>query len=425
MIFISHRSTDKPFADLIVSFLRACEIKTDQIFCSSLPGNDVKSNISGEIKENLQKSVLNIALLSKGYYESSYCMNEAGIIWYLDTPKQIICMPEINNRLMEGFLNSDNRIHRLDKKSDILAMVDYIRPLFDDFIASRAALDGNVDKLIREYQKEIECRITLVPAAIPTGSNSLENRILTDNFILEELVALKYLYDERTDIFDQHDSSFVAWLSKNKIDIMSSINIAEYLLQSKIAGVYTSDFAGLHSVHLTITSYRELMKLSSKALAILNAALERMKNEDTDAKASASPSVESDNLLDDYIAHGFVDYEILLLKYAYDTSRVKFMCGWQTDRELSKITAWEDVNCIKGLSNKYEDALERLYMRKILVVSAETSSGNIKEYRLSDEGLSWLDNLAPESIKKMGSIVEKFKVIPTSDWEAELPDLPF
>lgn len=69
--------------------------------------------------------------------------------------------------------------------------------------------------------------------------------------------------------------------------------------------------------------------------------------------------------------------------------------------------------------------MERLYMRKILVVSAETSSGNIKEYRLSDEGLSWLDNLAPESIKKMGSVVEKFKVIPTSDWEAELPDLPF
>lgn len=42
IIFISHRSIDKNFADILVDFLCGTGIPKDRIFCSSLPGNDVK-----------------------------------------------------------------------------------------------------------------------------------------------------------------------------------------------------------------------------------------------------------------------------------------------------------------------------------------------------------------------------------------------
>lgn len=49
-IFISHRSCDKSFADLLETFLTTCGIPSEKIFCSSLPGNDILCEISNEIK---------------------------------------------------------------------------------------------------------------------------------------------------------------------------------------------------------------------------------------------------------------------------------------------------------------------------------------------------------------------------------------
>ena len=41
-IFISHRTTDSDIADMLLDFLVATGIDRNKVFCSSLPGNDVK-----------------------------------------------------------------------------------------------------------------------------------------------------------------------------------------------------------------------------------------------------------------------------------------------------------------------------------------------------------------------------------------------
>lgn len=40
-IFISHRTTDKEVADMLLDFLSGTGIPRENIFCSSLPGNDI------------------------------------------------------------------------------------------------------------------------------------------------------------------------------------------------------------------------------------------------------------------------------------------------------------------------------------------------------------------------------------------------
>ncbi len=79
----------------------------DAVFCSSLPGNDINEKISGEVKTALKNSTVNIAILSREYYQSAYCLNEAGVLWYEDVPVIPIALPEINSNNMYGFLNKE------------------------------------------------------------------------------------------------------------------------------------------------------------------------------------------------------------------------------------------------------------------------------------------------------------------------------
>ncbi len=52
-IFISHNTQDKVVADIFVDFLIAVGIPRNEIFCSSLPGNNVRENITAEIRERV------------------------------------------------------------------------------------------------------------------------------------------------------------------------------------------------------------------------------------------------------------------------------------------------------------------------------------------------------------------------------------
>lgn len=158
-IFISHRSVDKKFAEIIEIFLTSCGVPADKIFCSSLPGNDIEEEISREIKINLQQSAINIVLLSKDYYESAYCQNEAGVIWFLDAHKIVIALPEINENCMLGFLNSEYKIRRLDKADDMFSITDIIKRVYPSFIASSAKLKNKIEQLSSQYAQALESRV--------------------------------------------------------------------------------------------------------------------------------------------------------------------------------------------------------------------------------------------------------------------------
>lgn len=158
-IFISHRSIDKKFAEIIEDFLTSCGVPADKIFCSSLPGNDIEEEISREIKLNLQQSVINIVLLSKDYYESAYCQNEAGIIWFLGAHKIIIALPEINENCMLGFLNSEHKIRRLDNADDVFSITDIIKRIYPSFITSSAKLKNKIEQLSSRYAQALENRV--------------------------------------------------------------------------------------------------------------------------------------------------------------------------------------------------------------------------------------------------------------------------
>lgn len=158
-IFISHRTIDSDFASMILDFLVACGIPRDKIFCSSLPGNDVDEQISPEVKQRLKEATIIVLLLSKSYYESAYCINEAGVAWYLDDVIAIpFGLPEINHSDMVGFLNSDYKLRRLENEEDISYLYDQAQERLNVKVVKHSIITQEIKKLLNRYQKCIEDR---------------------------------------------------------------------------------------------------------------------------------------------------------------------------------------------------------------------------------------------------------------------------
>lgn len=153
VIFISHRSTDAAVADMLVDYLVACGIPKDRFFCSSLPGNDVDSFISGEVKKNLKRAILNILILSNDYYNSAYCLNEAGIAWYSEeeTPVIVIGLPEIDHEKMYGFIDKNHILRRLDNDTDISHIYDIVQDMIGSPTMKHTTLTQEGIKLKERY----------------------------------------------------------------------------------------------------------------------------------------------------------------------------------------------------------------------------------------------------------------------------------
>lgn len=159
-VFISHRSTDKDLADMLKDFLVASGIPNEKIFCSSLPGNDVTFRISTEVKKCLRESIVNILILSRDYYESAYCLNEAGIAWYLEDEIDniAVCLPEINEKNMWGFFNGENKVRRLSDENDVAAIFEVIRKRLNVSNADFSIVTREKQKLVQRYEQYINAR---------------------------------------------------------------------------------------------------------------------------------------------------------------------------------------------------------------------------------------------------------------------------
>ena len=158
-IFISHRSLDADIADMLLDFFKGVGIPGKCVFCSSLPGNDVDEKVSPEVKSALITSQINIAILSGDYYKSAYCLNEAGIIWFLDEiPAVPIALPEITHDKMYGFLDKDYKAMRLDNSDDIAHIYERIIGALGIPQTGPRTLTRETNKLIKKYTDYIAKR---------------------------------------------------------------------------------------------------------------------------------------------------------------------------------------------------------------------------------------------------------------------------
>lgn len=250
--FYKPRSTDKEVAEMLLDFLAGTGIPKEQIFCSSLPGNDIGSRISAEVKDALKNSALNIAILSHDYYQSAYCLNEAGILWYVDIPVIAIAMPEITESNMRGFFNSEYKLRRLDSETDISYIYDAVRKETASEQKSVSIITRENEKLRRRYEAYLETRKSAVnvPASGKIDSFAEE---LTD----DEQIILYYIF--KTQVRKVSKPQVLKWLNESEIHNVNVDNAFD-LLSASNAGEISQD----GTFALSVDNFRKYLSSPDK-----------------------------------------------------------------------------------------------------------------------------------------------------------------
>lgn len=389
MIFISHRETDKEVADMLVDFFAATGIPRKEIFCSSLPGNDVKTKISKEVKEALDSSVVNIAILSNNYYKSAYCLNEAGILWYKKEPVILIALPEIDINNMYGFLDNDYKLHRLDTETDISDIYDTVREALKSSPIRTSTIISESHKLISRYKNFTntgEKTISKKPISI---KNNLKNYSVSDMTTDDERIVLYCLLEKGS---RRITKGYVTdWLRNNEVyDV--DIDNAFDLLSSFDGGKVEND-----TLFFGVTAFREYSSNSKSIMMELEKCVNNHKN---------LSSIKFKKLLD---TNAINDIQKLFVEYIIEEKVCHFGSNWKAEKQVESIKKWESENNLySALSSNYEKCLDFLIQNKLVYESDWTSYSNPREYTLYNSVKNFLFNFPKEYIKELNDIKNTF-----------------
>ena len=375
VIFISHRSTDESVADMLVEFLAGTGFPKENIFCSSLPGNDVDRLISSEIKDALKHSVVNIVILSQDYYKSAYCLNEAGVLWYEDTTVIPIALPEINSNNMYGFLNNEYKLRRLDSDTDISYIYDTIDEVIPKANTKASVITRENNKLRKKYETYLQSRKS------SSKSSSNEDGLTTDEVMTDdEMIALYYILQKQTRKVSK--SIISSWLNEHEIHDVNIDNAFD-LLSSFEGSIINND-----TLELGIKPFRKFS--AERASRILR--LEMCVAKHTKAAVDIFQNLWSSNKMDSNIE--------LFVSYIVDERIQSFGSNWKATDQIKDIKQWENENRLNSiLSDNYIDCLEFFIQNELVYASSWTQKGKPKKYVLYHSLRKFLFN-CPDEIRK-------------------------
>ena len=355
IIFISHRSTDKLIADMLVDFFSGTGIPRNTVFCSSLPGNDINEKISREIKAALKKSVINIVILSQDYYQSAYCLNEAGILWYQeDVPVIPIALPEIDSNKMYGFLNDEYKIRRLDCDTDISYIYDKVCEAVSESQSKVSIVIYETQKLKDRYSKFLKDREE------PTSVNSTDT--LSDITTDDERIVLYYILENN--IRRVTKNAVVDWLHKSEVYNVNIDNAFDLL--ASIGGTNTND-----TLEIGIEVFR---KYSLNAVSLLPGLKSCLENH-VRLAADTFRGLWDSSVLDSTTG--------LFIAYIMEEKISSFGDRWMAEGQIENIKKWESKNSLDSmLSDNYGGCLEQFKQHHLVYESSWTSYGNPREYTL-------------------------------------------
>lgn len=384
MIFISHRETDKEVADMLVDFFAATGIPRKEIFCSSLPGNKVHKKISEEVKEALKNSIIDIVILSNNYYQSAYCLNEAGIIWYKDKNIIPIALPEIDESNMYGFLNSDYILRRLDSDTDISFIYDDVRKTMSISQIDATPFVNEINKLKGKYNDFLKAREITIPT-----EDEIHNYFTSDLTTDDERIVLYCLLEKGSRRIAR--GYVIDWLRNNEVyDV--DIDNAFDLLSSFDGGKVEND-----TLFFGVTAFREYSSNSESIMMELEKCVNNHKN---------LSSIKFKKLLD---TNAINDIQKLFVEYIIEEKVCHFGSSWKAEKQVESIRKWESENNLNStLSSNYKKCLDFLIQNKLVYESDWTSYSIPREYTLYNSVKNFLFNLPKEYIDVLKKTKEAY-----------------
>lgn len=163
IIFLSHKSDDKKYADALEKFITGLGVKNKQLIYTSHPLHKIPlgANIYDYLRSRINSNTFMIILWSDKYLESPACMNELGAAWVIQSDYTNIYVPSfsfgnpkyrecaVDTSKMGAVLNGDDHC-----KASMIELKNKIQSLFNlenDEQTSQHLLDN----FIKEIQEEV------------------------------------------------------------------------------------------------------------------------------------------------------------------------------------------------------------------------------------------------------------------------------
>lgn len=119
MVFISHSSKDKYFAEALVSLLESIGMDNNNVFCSSVNGYGIKpsADIFTTLRNLFKEHELYVFFIhSPNYYDSPVSLNEMGAAWVLKTHFYSFLTPDMNFSDLKGVINGNKLSIKVDSE---------------------------------------------------------------------------------------------------------------------------------------------------------------------------------------------------------------------------------------------------------------------------------------------------------------------
>lgn len=155
ILFISHSSKDKEYVQELVSLIEFIGLKSkEKLFCSSIPGYDIpiEENIYDYLKNQLNKEIYVIFLLSENYYNSTACLNEMGAAWIKSAKYISILIPGFKYTQIEGAIDDLKIGFDLLDKNRFGSFKDSLINYFGMEEIERTRWNDKIDKSIIQFK---------------------------------------------------------------------------------------------------------------------------------------------------------------------------------------------------------------------------------------------------------------------------------
>lgn len=136
LLFISHASANEDIATNFVRMLRTLGFNNRNMFCSSVPGYDIREgeDIYDTLASKFNEfNIFVILLLSKEYYESPACLNEMGATWVLKANYSTIVCPGFTIPEIRGAIYPTKMAVVLEDKKRVNGKLNQLKDRLIDF----------------------------------------------------------------------------------------------------------------------------------------------------------------------------------------------------------------------------------------------------------------------------------------------------
>ena len=186
-IFISHAIRDRKLVEEFSERVRlGLDLKSENIFCSSLEGMDIPPgvNFSDFIREQIHNPRIVIFMISPAFLESQFCMCELGATWVMAHEQIPLLIPPVGNEHMRGVLGNV-QAERICEKESLNKLAERIKQNLQIEV-NLPVWSKNVDKFLRKVENLYGSEFTVVPAEKYNDLNATYNSLLEENEKLEE-----------------------------------------------------------------------------------------------------------------------------------------------------------------------------------------------------------------------------------------------